>query len=109
MRRLTTCCESARGDAILSGPTPDDLRAKVFEDRETPGNWRVEKMDEDGGYDVVKVFTGPDAREQAIRYAERGLGIFDWMWHLILVWTSKSACEYDNGGTRLLPPAVCLI
>lgn len=48
------------------GPTPDDLRAKVFEDRETPGNWRVEKMDEDGGYDVVKVFTGPDAREQAI-------------------------------------------
>jgi hypothetical protein len=48
-----------------------------FEDRETPGNWRVEKMDEDGGYDVVKVFTGPDAREQAIRYAEREFGSYD--------------------------------
>jgi hypothetical protein len=31
------------------GPTPDDLQAKVFEDPETPGDWRVEKMDEDGG------------------------------------------------------------
>jgi hypothetical protein len=40
------------------GPTPDDLRAKVFEDRATPGNWRVEKMNEDGGYDAVRVFTG---------------------------------------------------
>ena len=61
-----------RGDAILSdGPTPEDLRAKVFEDRETPGNWRVEKMDEDGGCEVVKVFTGPEARQQAIQYAER--------------------------------------
>jgi hypothetical protein len=59
------------------GPTPDDLRAKVFEDRETPGDWRVEKMDEHGGYDVVKVFTGPDAREQAIRYAEREFGAYD--------------------------------
>jgi hypothetical protein len=49
-------------------PTPNDLRAKVFEDREVPANWRVEKMDEDGGYEVVKVFTGPDARDQAIRY-----------------------------------------
>jgi hypothetical protein len=39
-----------RGEAILSdGPTPEDFRAKVFEDREAPGNWRVEKMDEDGG------------------------------------------------------------
>jgi hypothetical protein len=34
-------------------------------------------MDEDGGYDVVKVFTGPDAREQAIRYAEREFGSYD--------------------------------
>jgi hypothetical protein len=52
---------------LNKGPTPKDLRAKVFEDRETPGNWRVEKMDEDGGYEVVKVFTGPDARQQAIQ------------------------------------------
>jgi hypothetical protein len=48
-------------------------------------------MDEDGGYDAVKVFTGPDdirgsrnagklagrARQQAIRYAEREFGAFD--------------------------------
>jgi hypothetical protein len=27
--------------------------------------------------DVVKVFTGPDAREQAIRYAEREFGAYD--------------------------------
>jgi hypothetical protein len=61
----------------LSGPTPDDLGAKVFEDRAVPGNWRVEKMDEDGGYDVVKVFTGPDARDQAIRYAMQEFGDYD--------------------------------
>ena len=57
--------------------TPQDLRAKVFEDRETPGNWQVEKMDEDGGYEVVKVFTGPDARQQAIQYAESEFGTYD--------------------------------
>ena len=68
-----------RGDAILSdGPTPEDFREKVFEDRETPGNWRAEKkMDEDGGHEVVKVFTGPDALQQAIQYAERKFGTFD--------------------------------
>ena len=60
----------------MRGPNPEDLRAKVFEDRITPGDWRVEKMDDDGGFEVVKVFTGPDAREQAIRYAEREFGVF---------------------------------
>jgi hypothetical protein len=64
-------------EKMLTGPTPDDLRAKIFEDRVTPRDWRVEKMDEDGGYEAVKVFTGPDAREQAIRYAEREFGVFD--------------------------------
>jgi hypothetical protein len=49
----------------------------VLEDRETPGNWRVEKMEEDGGFEVVKVFTGPDARQHAIQYAEREFGTFD--------------------------------
>jgi hypothetical protein len=34
-------------------------------------------MDEDGGYQVVEVFTGPDARQQAIQYAEREFGAFD--------------------------------
>jgi hypothetical protein len=53
----------------MSEPTAAQLRAKVFEDRETPGDWRVAKLNADGGYDAVKVFTGPDAWQQAIRYA----------------------------------------
>ena len=72
--RLRFSSPTLRRRYETTGPTPDDLRAKVFEDRERPGDWRVEKMDEDGGYDVVKVFTGPDAREKAIRYAEREFG-----------------------------------
>jgi hypothetical protein len=61
------------GDA----PNEHDLRPMVFKDREVSGNWRVEKMDYDGGYEVVKVFTGPNAREQAIQFAEREFGVFD--------------------------------
>jgi hypothetical protein len=61
---------------MMSGPNPEDLRAKVFEDRITPGDWRIEKMDGDGGYEVVKVFTGSDAREQAIPYAKREFGVY---------------------------------
>ena len=75
---LTTHCECPQKETDLSdGPTPDDLRAKVFEDRETAGNWRVEKMDNDGGYEAVKVFSGPDARDQAIRYAKQEFGDYD--------------------------------
>ena len=58
------------------GPTPDDLRAKVFEDRELPGDWRVKKVDTDGGTEVA-VFGGPNARERALRYADREYGEFD--------------------------------
>ena len=65
---------------MTNGPTPDDLRAKVFQDRDEPGKWRVEKMDEDGGYEVVKVFSGPNARRNAIRYAEREFGEYDQIW-----------------------------
>jgi len=61
---------------MSNGPTPDDLRAKVFEDSEAPGDWRVEKFDEDGGCEVT-VFGGPEARERAIRYADREYGVFD--------------------------------
>jgi hypothetical protein len=61
----------------MSGPFADELRAKVFEDRETPGVWRVEKMDKDGGSEAAEVFTGSDAREQAIRYALRRFGDYD--------------------------------
>ena len=44
--------------------------AKVFEDRRCPGDWRVEWVDDDGGVEVA-IFSGPNAREWALRYAER--------------------------------------
>jgi hypothetical protein len=49
--------------------------ASVFEDRETPGDWQVEKFDEDGGCEV-RVFAGPDARGQAIDYAKERYGTY---------------------------------
>jgi hypothetical protein len=58
-------------------PNADDLRAKVFQDREHPSDWRVEKMDEDGRYECVEVFAGPNARERAIDYARHRFGDFD--------------------------------
>jgi hypothetical protein len=57
-------------------PSPDDLRAKVFGDREHSGDWRVEKMDEDGGIELT-LFSGGDARQRAIAYAGREYGEFD--------------------------------
>ena len=51
---------------MSGGPTADDFRAKVFRDREHTGDWRVEKL-EDGG----------DARQRAIRCAEREYSDFD--------------------------------
>ena len=37
--------------------------AKVFEDREHAGDWRVEFVDDDGGCEVA-IFAGPNARER---------------------------------------------
>jgi hypothetical protein len=51
------------------------LPAKVFRDREYPDDWRVEKMDKEGWYEAA-VFTGGDARQRAIRYADRVYGDF---------------------------------
>jgi hypothetical protein len=42
---------------------------KVFEDRKSTGDWRVEKFDDDGGAEVV-IFSGPNARERATEYAD---------------------------------------
>ncbi len=50
--------------------------AKVFEDHAHPGEWRVEWFDGHGGYEV-EVFTGLNAREQAIRYADHQYGSFE--------------------------------
>ena len=49
--------------------------AKVFEDRATPGQWRVEWFDDDGRCEV-EIFTGPLARREAREYAERQYGRF---------------------------------
>jgi hypothetical protein len=55
----------------------DDLRAKVFRDRIDRAAWRVEKYDEDGGYECFEVFAGPNARQRAIDYARHRFGEFD--------------------------------
>jgi hypothetical protein len=59
------------------GPTPDDFRAKVFRDRVHTGDWRVEKLDDDGESTQIAIFSGDDARQRAIRYADREYGAFD--------------------------------
>jgi len=51
------------------------MKAELFEDRETPGDWRVEREDDDGSIEVA-IFSGPNARERAIRYADRQYGDF---------------------------------
>jgi hypothetical protein len=50
--------------------------AKVFEDRESTGDWRVERIDDDGGCEVA-IFAGPHAKERAIRYANHQYGNFE--------------------------------
>jgi hypothetical protein len=60
----------------MSGPSPEDFRAKVFRDREHVGDWRVERMDDDGATEIA-IFSGPGSRERAIRYADREYGAFD--------------------------------
>jgi hypothetical protein len=50
--------------------------AKVFEDRQTPGQWRVEWFDDDGHCEL-EIFTGPAARREALRYAMRTYGHFE--------------------------------
>ena len=49
--------------------------ATVFEDRETPGQWRVEWFDDDGRCEL-EIFTGPDAHRQALRHAVQKHGHF---------------------------------
>src|SRR5438067_13850275 len=55
--------------------SPGTEPAKVVEDRATPGEWRVEWFDDDGRCEL-EIFSGPDARRQALRYAMRKYGHF---------------------------------
>jgi hypothetical protein len=50
--------------------------AKVFEDRVTPGQYRVEWFDDDGRYEL-EIFTGSTARRDALWYAMRTYGHFE--------------------------------
>ena len=59
------------------GPTRDDFRAKVFRDRKHTGDWRVEKLLDDGESSEVAIFSGGDARQRAVRYADCEYGAFD--------------------------------
>jgi hypothetical protein len=58
-------------------PTADDLRAKVFRDREHDGDWRVEKMDDDGETIAVTIFSGDNPMERARAYAVWRYGSFE--------------------------------
>jgi len=55
---------------------PDgSARAMVFEDREVPGQWRVEyPLPPDGEQFAIHFCTGPNAREQALEYAAKVYG-----------------------------------
>jgi hypothetical protein len=55
---------------------PDIAPAQVFEDRMYAGEWRVQWFNDDGDCEVA-IFSGPKARERAIRYAERQYGLFE--------------------------------
>jgi hypothetical protein len=49
--------------------------ALVFEDRMYPGEWRVDWTGQECEQELA-IFSGRNARERAIRYAERQYGIF---------------------------------
>lgn len=48
---------------------------KVVEDHLVPGAWRVQKL----GYEAFAIFAGPNARQDAIDYAQQIFGEFDEM------------------------------
>ena len=54
----------------------DYLCAKVFADRASHRDWRVEFVDV-GGQMEVTIFSGPNSRERAINYASREYGEFE--------------------------------
>ena len=70
-------CFIASSEAVAGGVSGIMSEpAKVFEDRLFPGDWRVEWVDDDGGVERA-IFAGPNARERALRYADRQYGRFE--------------------------------
>jgi hypothetical protein len=59
----------------VNSPAQDDFCAKVFRDREHVGDWRVEKLCDDGESIEVAIFSSGDERQRAIRYADREYGV----------------------------------
>jgi hypothetical protein len=64
---LTTAEHRSLETEMNDGPIPDDFRAKVFRDRKHTGDWRVEKLLDDGESSEVVILSGGDARQRAIR------------------------------------------
>jgi hypothetical protein len=60
------------GEEFAAMPEP----AIIFPDRLYSEEWRVEWVDDDGACEVA-IFAGPNARERAIRYADRQYGLFE--------------------------------
>jgi hypothetical protein len=58
-------------------PEPRRFSREGVRDREHIGDWRVEKLGEDGESIEVAIFSGGDARQRARRYADREYGEFD--------------------------------
>jgi hypothetical protein len=56
------------GGRLVDVSGTETMTAKVFEDRQWRGDWRVEWFDDDGGCEVA-IFSGPNARERALGYA----------------------------------------
>lgn len=52
------------------------MGCKVVEDA-VPGEWRIETMNENGHFETVRIFRGPDARLRAVDYARRRFGEFE--------------------------------
>jgi hypothetical protein len=61
---------------MMTSPGDQPEPAKVFKDRRNPEDWRVEWIDDDGGIEVA-IFSGPNARERALRYADRQYASFE--------------------------------
>jgi hypothetical protein len=73
---MPQCCCRVVTAIIAECAMPDT--AKVFEDREAAGDWRVERIDDDGGGEVA-IFAGPNAPDRAIRCADQQYGSFEQM------------------------------